>query len=112
MIISSNQRDQNDRINHKENRMTARRNAATASEATPTAASLSPKELAVLLDTDPKTVRKFLRFIIAEDNRPGKGSRWVLSSDALPVLTAKFNDWKTNRAKTVTLEMLTSTDEA
>lgn len=86
--------------------MTARKNSTPDAAASSTAA-LSPKELAAALDTDPKTVRKFLRQIIAEDNRPGKGSRWVLSADAVPALTTRFNDWKTNKAKMVTLDMLT-----
>ena len=90
--------------------MTARKPASKTTAPSTPAASLSPKELAAALDTDPKIVRKFLRSIIAEDNRPGKGSRWVLSADALPELTNRFNAWKTNRAKTVTLDMLTADD--
>ena len=84
--------------------MTAAKNTESAPK------TLSPKDLATILDTDSKTVRKFLRAIIAEDHRPGKGSRWVLTSDLVPALTERFNNWKTNKAKVVTLDMISDSD--
>ena len=37
-------------------------------------------ELAIALDTDARTARKFLRSITPKDAQPGKGSRWAIDA--------------------------------
>ena len=59
-------------------------------EATP-AASITPKELALLLDTDPKTLRRFLRAMTSD--RPGRGGRWVIPADQVDAIRDRFNNW-------------------
>ena len=57
--------------------------------------TITPKELAVEVNSDPKTVRKFLRHITPKDDRPGKGSRWVIPANAkaLTKLKGQFDAW-------------------
>ena len=62
-------------------------------------ANITPKELAAKLDTDPRTVRKFLRKN-ARDNgteTPGKGSRWEIDSKTVPSLRKGFKIWNDAR---------------
>lgn len=63
--------------------------------------TLNPKELAVELDTDAKTVRKFLRSkasgLAAE--APGKGGRWAIESKKVRSLKSKFGKWADDQAK-------------
>jgi hypothetical protein len=42
------------------------------------AKELTTAEFATELNTDPRTVRKYLRSVTPRDAQPGKGSRWVL----------------------------------
>lgn len=44
-------------------------------------AKLSPKELADRLETDPKTVRRFLRQVIPPSQHPAKGRTWRIDPD-------------------------------
>lgn len=62
---------------------------------------ITPKELAQKLDTDPRTVRKFLRKN-ARDNgseTPGKGSRWEIDSKTVPALRKGFKIWNDARTQ-------------
>lgn len=63
--------------------------------------TMTPKELAAELNTDPKSIRKFLRSL--SDDRAGKGGRWAIDATDLPALAAAFADWGTRRATTFTL---------
>lgn len=63
--------------------------------------TISPKELAAELGTDPKTVRKFLRSLSSE--RPGKGGRWAISTADLEAIRSRFEGWSSNRATTFAL---------
>mgnify|MGYP001050587931 CR=1 FL=1 len=58
-------------------------------------ATMTPTEFAVTVDSDGRTVRKFLRSITPKEDQPGKGSRWVLKGDKKSVtrLTKQFADW-------------------
>ncbi|MGH9904835.1 MAG: hypothetical protein ACRD8U_04520 [Pyrinomonadaceae bacterium] len=58
-------------------------------------ATLTPKELAKELDTDPRTVRKFLRSKASGLNAdaPGKGGRWAIESKKVRGLKGKFSKW-------------------
>ena len=40
--------------------------------------TITPTEFAATVDSDGRTVRKFLRSITPKDAQPGKGSRWAL----------------------------------
>lgn len=53
--------------------------------------NITPKDLAEMLGTDPKTVRKFLRSLTPE--RAGKGGRWAIDSELVPELETLFDSW-------------------
>ena len=63
--------------------------------------TLTPKELAVELNSDPRTVRKFLRECAraAEVETPGKGSRWAIESKHVRTLRTGFQRWSERGAK-------------
>ena len=58
---------------------------------------LSPAELAVELESDARTVRKFLRSITPKENQPGKGSRWSIEKRQLRTLRKQFTEWDAAR---------------
>lgn len=62
-------------------------------------ATLTAKELATELNTDPRTVRKFLRSLSKENETatPGKGSRWAIEKKEVRSLRTKFNKWDADR---------------
>ena len=70
-------------------------------------AQMTPKEIAVELEVDPKVVRRFLRSLIAADDRPGKGGKWAIDADAMPALRTKFAAWSDRTARTITIADLT-----
>lgn len=57
---------------------------------------MTPKELALELDSDPKTIRKFLRSLTTE--RAGKGGRWIIDENDLDALRIAFDDFSSRRA--------------
>ena len=61
--------------------------------------TLTPKELAVEFDSDPRTVRKFLRACAraAEVETPGKGSRWSIEARDVRKLRKGFESWIATR---------------
>lgn len=56
---------------------------------------MTPAEFALEVESDGKTVRKFLRSITPKDEQPGKGSRWSLPGTAREVqkLKKQFSEW-------------------
>lgn len=52
--------------------------------------TLNVSELAVRLDTDARTTRKFLRSVTPIDAQPGKGSRWAVEAKQVVSLKSKF----------------------
>ena len=64
---------------------------------------LSAKELASKLDTDPRTVRKFLRSHL--DETPGKGSRYQIEGKQVASLRKAFKAWDENRKPASTPEV-------
>lgn len=58
---------------------------------------LTPADLATELDTDSRTVRKFLRSITPKDAQPGKGSRWSIEKKSLRSLRKQYADWDAAR---------------
>ena len=55
----------------------------------------TPTQFAGTVNSDPKTVRKFLRSITPRDDQPGKGSRWELPTSKREVakLQKQFREW-------------------
>lgn len=68
------------------------------------------KELAEKLGTDPKTVRRFLRSVLPEDARPGRGGRYALDAKAIKALEERFTTWKANSARVISVEDLIPTE--
>ena len=68
---------------------------------------LNPKQLALQLGTDARTVRKFLR---STRGLVGQGKRWQIegTKKAIEKITKEFEEWKTTSTRPSTPE----TDEA
>lgn len=60
---------------------------------------MTPAEFAVEVDSDGRTVRKFLRATMPKETHPGKGARWSLPGTAREVnkLKKQFADWHTSQ---------------
>lgn len=67
--------------------------------------TLTVKEVAVQLDTDPRTLRKFLRHQVTEaggkvgEDTPGKGGRYSLEASKMKSLSKDFAAWNEARRK-------------
>jgi hypothetical protein len=72
-------------------------------------ATITPKEFAAKVNSDPRTVRKFLRSPAGMNDRVGKGSRWAIESKQVASLSKKFAKWDEARK---TAADAPSTDEA
>lgn len=59
--------------------------------------TITPKELAQELESDGRTVRKFLRSITPKDEQPGKGNRWAIESRKVASLRKAFLKWDEER---------------
>ena len=53
-------------------------------------ATITVADLAIELDTDARTARKFLRSITDADAQPGKGSRWSIEKREVRSMNSKF----------------------
>jgi len=53
-------------------------------------ATINIAELAIELDTDPRTARKFMRSITPAEGQPGKGGRWGIEKREVRSLKSKF----------------------
>lgn len=71
----------------------------------PGISTLTPKELALELGTDPKTCRKFLRSLTSD--RAGKGGRWVIDANDLDALKERFAAFNARKATILSLDDLT-----
>ena len=62
---------------------------------------MTPAEFASQVNSDGRTVRKFLRSITPRDEQPGKGSRWELKGDkrSVTALTKQFQKWTAKQAE-------------
>lgn len=60
---------------------------------------MTPAEFAVEVDSDGRTVRKFLRATMPKDEHPGKGARWSLPGTAREVtkLKKQFAEWSNSQ---------------
>lgn len=63
-------------------------------------ATITPKELAVQLDSDPRTVRKFLRSEQGMNAKVGKGQRWAIEAKQVRSLRKRFEAWEAARKAT------------
>jgi hypothetical protein len=66
-----------------------------------TASTMTTKDFASALSTDPRTVRKYLRSITPKSEQPGKGSRWELpgTKTAIAKHRKQFAKWTEDEAK-------------
>lgn len=64
-------------------------------------ATMTPAEFAVEVESDGRTVRKFLRSITPKDEQPGKGARWALPGTKRDVarLKKQFSEWSAKQAE-------------
>lgn len=64
-------------------------------------ATITPAEFAVEVESDGRTVRKFLRSITPKEEQPGKGSRWALPGTKRDVarLKKQFAEWTARQAE-------------
>jgi hypothetical protein len=63
--------------------------------------TLTPKELATQIGTDPKTVRKFLRSTEGLDRKVGKGHRWSIEAKQVKGLKSRFGKWDAARREEI-----------
>lgn len=54
---------------------------------------LSAKEVALELETDARTLRKFLRDTVPAEEQPGQGGRWAFEKKQLKGLKKRFAEW-------------------
>lgn len=64
-------------------------------------ATMTPTEFAAEVNSDGRTVRKFLRAVTPKEEHPGKGSRWALPGTKRDIqkLKKQFNEWQESQAK-------------
>lgn len=55
-------------------------------------------EVAEMIETSPRTIRKVLRAIVAKDAQPGKGGRWVIREKDIETLREKVNAFSAKSA--------------
>lgn len=60
---------------------------------------ITPKDLATRCNTDPKTMRRFMRSLT--DERANKGGRWVITPDVADEIVRRFESRKTAGAVTL-----------
>lgn len=76
--------------------------------------TITPAEFAVQVESDGRTVRKFLRSITPKDEQPGKGSRWSLPGTAREVnkMKRQFSEWTAAQEKARTEREEKAAEEA
>ncbi len=61
-------------------------------------ATITPKEFAAKVDSDPRTVRKFMRSESGMNMKVGKGHRWAIEAKQVRSLTTRFHAWNAAKA--------------
>lgn len=58
--------------------------------------TVTATELAESFDSDPKTVRKFLRQMTVKEQQPGRGHRWAIPGGKRDItrLKKQFESWR------------------
>lgn len=75
-------------------------------------ATMNTTDAALALDTDPRTLRKFLRSPEGFDSKVGKGARWSIEKRDMRSLAKRFAKWDEARKATETPEAdITPTDD-
>ena len=76
--------------------------------------TMTPTEFAATVDSDGRTVRKFLRSITPKDEQPGKGSRWALPAAKRDIarLTKQFGEWTAKQAEEAAKRAQAKAEEA
>lgn len=64
--------------------------------------NITPKDLAIMCETDPKTMRRFMRSMT--DARVGKGGRWDIASEDVDAIIASFKARKSTGARTFKMD--------
>lgn len=62
-------------------------------------ASITVKDLAETLGTDPRTARKFLRSVTPLEGQPGKGGRWEIEKRSVAGYKKQFAKFATAAAE-------------
>ena len=73
------------------------------------AGDITPTELAKLCNTDPKTMRRFMRSLTAE--RVGRGGRWEIARSDVDMIVRAFNARSTSRSARFDASALRSASE-
>lgn len=73
--------------------------------------AITPKMLAIAFNSDPKTIRRFLRNLLDSENHPGKGNRWAIDANAIETLKPLFDAFIARRAQIISIDMIRSSAE-
>lgn len=65
-------------------------------------ATITPAEFATEVNSDSRTVRKFLRSVTAKENQPGKGGSWKIEKRDVSKLRRQFNQWNESKPEPTT----------
>lgn len=76
------------------------------------AENLSAKQVAKELDTNPRTLRKFLREHLEKEYLPGQGGRYVFFRKDLPKLKKAFKAWSEPTPTVLPDELVPKSDQA
>lgn len=81
----------------------------STTETTEVQGTISPKDFAEMVGSDPKTVRRFLRANTTE--RANKGGRWEISTDDVEALTTRWNERAKGTQFSMKAEAVVTDDE-
>ena len=74
-------------------------------------ATINVQEFAEVLDTTPRTARKFLRSVTPVEKQPGKGSRWQIEKKQVRSLKAQFTKFLEEHTRPVNEADTPETDD-
>lgn len=74
-------------------------------------ATRTVKEIALDFETDPRTLRKFLRDTLPVEEQPGKGSRYAIEAKQVRSLKKQFKDWTDAKAAAAQVDEDATEDE-
>lgn len=80
-----------------------------APESEVTTATITPAAFALMVGSDPKTIRRFLRSLTT--NKAGKGGRWAIPLDAVDELKTRWEARGASQTMTFTPKADAATDE-
>lgn len=65
------------------------------------AQTINVTELSEMLETSPRTARKFLRSHYPVEVQPGKGGRWSIKKAEVRTLKKKFQEWSDTHTRVI-----------